>query len=225
LEVLFGDQPALTPAANFYQRILADDPDGALKQAEALMKDMRLVDYYDTVALAGMRLARNDLMRGVIQPDQLERIREALLDVIDGCEDLEELARPEPAVPDAAKPRPDCGEGDTGVEFCAGAEATQHTHMAILCIAGRGALDELLAAATVQLLQRQGIAAETAGYERFSRRRAGEIEVGASTTICVVSLDAGQATAYLRILLRRLHQRAPPGGASSGLPVWERRRR
>lgn len=218
LEVLFGDQPALTPAANFYQRILADDPDEALKQAEALMKDMRLVDYYDTVVLAGMRLARNDLMRGVIQPDQLERIREALLDVIDGCEDLEELARPEPAVPDAEKPRPDSGEDDTGVEFSAGTEATQHTHMAILCIAGRGALDELLAAATVQLLQRQGMAAETAGYERFSRRRAGEIEVGASTTICVVSLDAGQSTAYLRILLRRLHQRAPLAALVLGFP-------
>jgi hypothetical protein len=79
----------------------------------------------------------------------------------------------------------------------------------ILDLLRRNALDELFAAATVQLLQRQGIAAETAGYEQFARRRAGEIEVGASTTICVVSLDAGQTTAYLRILLRRLHQRAP----------------
>jgi hypothetical protein len=81
--------------------------------------------------------------------------------------------------------------------------------MAILCIAGRGALDELLAAATVQLLERQGIAAETAGYERFSRRRAGEIEVGASTTICVVS-RCRTVDRLLRILLRRLHQRARP---------------
>ena len=36
LDVLFGDRPALTPAENFYQRLLANDPKEALVQAETL---------------------------------------------------------------------------------------------------------------------------------------------------------------------------------------------
>jgi len=39
--------PALTPAQNFYLRLLAHDPDEAAAQAEFLMKDRPLGDYYD----------------------------------------------------------------------------------------------------------------------------------------------------------------------------------
>ncbi|WP_429363130.1 hypothetical protein [Paraburkholderia sp. GAS32] len=38
IDVLFGDRPPLTPPTNFYQRILADDPQEALQQAETLLK-------------------------------------------------------------------------------------------------------------------------------------------------------------------------------------------
>ena len=46
LDVLLGDRPALTPVENFYQRILAGDPDEARDQAEKLLKDRPLVAYY-----------------------------------------------------------------------------------------------------------------------------------------------------------------------------------
>ncbi|MCX4150310.1 MULTISPECIES: hypothetical protein [Paraburkholderia] len=59
IDVLFGDRPPLTPPTNFYQRILADDPQEALQQAETLLKEMPLVEYYDSVALEGLKLARN----------------------------------------------------------------------------------------------------------------------------------------------------------------------
>ncbi|MGH9561113.1 MAG: AI-2E family transporter, partial [Terracidiphilus sp.] len=39
LDVLLGDQPALTPAEGFYQRMLAGDPDEAVRQAEEFLKD------------------------------------------------------------------------------------------------------------------------------------------------------------------------------------------
>jgi hypothetical protein len=41
LDVLFGDQPALTPAQNFYQRLLANDPTQALVRAETCCKSAR----------------------------------------------------------------------------------------------------------------------------------------------------------------------------------------
>ena len=182
LEVLLGDRPPLAASTNFYQRILADDPDETLRQAESLMTEMSVLDYYDTVMLEGLRLAHADIMRGVILPEQLGRIKEALADIIDGFEDIDETAVSEASIPASAK---------------------------VLCIAGRGELDELVAAATAQLFARENIRVEQAAYDQFSRGRKEEVDLSSMTTICVVSLDAAQSTAYLRILLRRLHQRAP----------------
>jgi predicted PurR-regulated permease PerM len=210
LEVLLGDRPPLSPPTNFYQRILADDPDEALRQAETLLKDMTLAEYYDTVMLEGLKLAHNDMMRGVIQPEQLDRIREALLDIIDGLEDIDEPVRdapisggddgPVPSLPPARE-----AAGIAAVAAASGAPAFGP----VLCVAGRGGLDELVAAATVQLLSRAGIQAEAASYEPFSRTRFSPENLPAMGTICITSLDAGQSNVYLRILLRRLRQRAP----------------
>lgn len=49
LDVLFGDNPGLTPAGNLYQRLLANDPLEALQQAGALLKECSLTAYYDDV--------------------------------------------------------------------------------------------------------------------------------------------------------------------------------
>ncbi|KND57680.1 transport protein [Candidatus Paraburkholderia schumanniana] len=84
LDVLFGDRPALTPAENFYQRLLANDPDEALVQAESLLRERSLIAYYDEVALEGLRYAYNDVLRGVVTSDQLRRINESALDIIEG---------------------------------------------------------------------------------------------------------------------------------------------
>ena len=78
LDVLLGDRPALTPVESFYQRMLAGDPDEALDQAEALLKERSLSSYYDEVALKGLQLAANDLQRGVLNQVQLERVKESI---------------------------------------------------------------------------------------------------------------------------------------------------
>lgn len=200
LEVLFGDQPPLTPPANFYQRILADDPDEALEQAESLLKDMPLVDFYDSVVLDGLRLAHNDLMRGVIKPEQLTRIKEALVDILDGLEDLaDQVGQGASVASGGAESEP--SPQDLRLAF--------DTDNRILCVAGRGMLDGLLATALVQLIRKTGVIADMANHDQFSRTRLNEVNLSGTTTICIVSLDAEQSAAYTRILLRRLRQRAP----------------
>ncbi|CAD6553224.1 hypothetical protein LMG27952_05408 [Paraburkholderia hiiakae] len=208
-EVLLGDRPPLAASANFYQRILADDPDEALKQAESLMAEMSLVDYYDTVMLEGLQLARADMLRGVILPDQLGRIKEALADIIDGLEDIDETVKASTA-----------GDGNKAVSRSPAVQLESPTATAsfgfqtyadtnVLCIAGRGDLDEIVAIAMIQLLGREGIPARQSSYAQFSRQRMAEVDLSATTAICVVSLEAQESTAYLRVLLRRLRQRAP----------------
>jgi predicted PurR-regulated permease PerM len=47
LDVMFGDQPALTPPELVYQRMLAGDPVEAAEQAQKFLKERPLVAYYE----------------------------------------------------------------------------------------------------------------------------------------------------------------------------------
>src|SRR5690348_14837287 len=82
LDVILGDRPALTRVENFYQRMLANDPDEALDQAELLLKERSLTAYYDEIALKGLQLAANDAQRGVLNANQLERIKNGMRDLV-----------------------------------------------------------------------------------------------------------------------------------------------
>src|SRR3954471_6274699 len=82
LDVILGDRPALTPVENFYQRMLANDPDEALDQAELLLKERSLIAYYDEIALKGLQLAANDAQRGVLNADHLRRIKKGMHELV-----------------------------------------------------------------------------------------------------------------------------------------------
>ncbi|MBP0590037.1 AI-2E family transporter [Paraburkholderia sp. LEh10] len=195
LTVLLGDQPALTPAQNFYQRLLADDPHEAIVQADRFLKDMPLVRYYDDVAREGLRLARNDALRGVFSPEQLARMNETLLDIVENLEQVE-------GMPEA---RPDTGAPDALPALLPEDAARQR----IVCVAGRGAFDEVTMAIAVQLLTRRGFVPILANYAQFRRGHAGSHGVEGAAIVCVVTLDAPEAPPYLRNLLRRIRERAP----------------
>ena len=78
VDVLLGDRPPLTPVESFYQRVLAGDADEAQDHAELLLKERSLSSYYDEVALKGLQLAANDAQRGVLRPEQLERVKDTI---------------------------------------------------------------------------------------------------------------------------------------------------
>jgi predicted PurR-regulated permease PerM len=64
LDVLLGDQPALAPSVSFYQRLLADDREDAIRvvEAHAASKDMESVP--DDVIIPALRMARRDRKDG-----------------------------------------------------------------------------------------------------------------------------------------------------------------
>ncbi len=112
LDVLLGDRPPLTPVENFYQRMLASDPDEARDLGEAMLKERSLSSYYDEVALKGLQLAANDFARGVVTPAQLENIRNSARALV---EDFEDHPDAEPAGDDATvnpSATPDLGRAD-----------------------------------------------------------------------------------------------------------------
>jgi predicted PurR-regulated permease PerM len=66
IDVLLGDEPALTQEESFYQAMLAEHPDEAAHQAEEMLKDISLAAYYDEVAIKGLALAQLDVNRGAV---------------------------------------------------------------------------------------------------------------------------------------------------------------
>ena len=220
-DVLLGDRPPLTPVENFYQRMLAGDPDEVRDVAEAMLKERSLSSYYDEVALKGLQLAANDFARGVVTPAQLDNIRASARSLVEDFEDHPD-AEPErddkavnpsetptlaerthtrtEAVPGQAPPRdalPEAWRGEAPV----------------LCVAGRGPLDEASSAMLAQLLRKHGLGARVTPYQAVSREGIRNLDFAGVAMVCVSYLDITGNPAHLRYLLERLKRKAP------GVPV------
>jgi hypothetical protein len=214
LDVLLGDRPALTPVENFYQRALAGDPDEAQEQAEVLLKERSLCSYYDEVALKGLHLAAADVRRGVVTVSQLERIREAVIDLVEGLQDHTDvepapqqqqatratrLSAAEQQLPREPRPKlPDAAE----------IPEAWRVEGSILCIAGRGPLDEISAILLAQILRKHGMGARVVPYAAVSRREIATLEVTGVRMICVCSVELRGVPSNLRYLLQRLRRKA-----------------
>jgi hypothetical protein len=131
-----------------------------------LLKERSLSSYYDEVAIKGLRLAATDVLRQVVTPLQLDRIRDALTDLVEGLDE-------HPDVDPAAS------ETDKDVVGATGAEQRLPKQPApdlplpvedgrppewrsvhpVLCIGGRGPFDGVVVEMFAQLLQKHAIGA------------------------------------------------------------------
>ena len=216
LDVMLGDRPALTPVESFYQRMLADDPDEAQDQAELLLKHRSLSSYYDEVALKGLQLAANDLQRGVLRSGQLERIREAIKELV---ADLDHHDDADPH-PDAAKEEalaPSFAEQGLPKQAAPKGSAPPFEDLpaawkadsAVLCLAGRGPLDEAASTILAQLLRKHGLGARVIDYESASRGRIASLAAEGVAMVCVSYLEISGSPSHLRYLMQRLKGRLP----------------
>jgi len=214
LDIMLGDRPALTPVESFYQRMLAGDQDEARDHAEYLLRERSLTSYYDDVALPGLELAAVDAQRGALSAEQLGRIKDTISELVEDLEghldkklpterpeDMAGLPRDERAVPNTQPP-----------EFLGPSDSLSVAWRGptpVLCVAGRGLLDEAVAAMLCQLLSKHGIGARIAPYEAATRGNINLLETGQVAMVCVSYLDISGKHAHLRYLLQRLRQRMP----------------
>ncbi|HEY1261503.1 MAG TPA: AI-2E family transporter [Stellaceae bacterium] len=214
-DVLLGDRPALTPTESLYQRMLAGDPDEAEEQAERYLADRPLSAYYDEVVLQALQLAAADISRGTLEAARLERFITAMDELIHDLGERTDL----PAETDAAE----TAEAEAAAELpsapaAAGEAAAEPlaSEAPVLCIAGRGPLDEMAAHMLAQLLGKHGLAARVVPHEAVSRTRIATLDL-AGAMMCVSYISAGGSTARLRNLLRRLRERQPAARLLLGL--------
>ncbi len=194
-DVLLGDRPALSEVHRFYQRTLANDPDEALDQAEKMLADRSLADYYDSVVLPGLKLAAADEARGTISRQRATEMTRSILSVIS---DLEEHV-------DAT---------DTGTSN----QRIQGTATGLIaCVPGRGPFDDVVSAMLAQLLAQRGVRARRIPHTSVSREMIAQLDLSAVTVIAVSYLELEGAPTHLRYLMRRLRHRAPHAALVTGL--------
>jgi predicted PurR-regulated permease PerM len=203
LDVMFGDHPVLTPGENLYQRLLANDAPDALAQAATMLEKCSLEAWYDTVMLECLRLACNDVARGVITPAQLTGVRLAALSVIRGLASTDSSG-----VELAPRKRRRTKASVRGVPFHDSPHEAFGDRASVLCFKGRGEFDGLVAAILAQLLHRRGIEVTSVPADRFLRRRVDEARTDRGKIICVVTLEWREPPPYLLNLVSRLRARS-----------------
>ena len=186
-DVLLGDRPALTPVESFYQRILANNPDEALAQAETLLTNRSLTDYYDGVVLEGLKLAVEDQARDTIDQAGAVRMTKSMMSVID---DLRPTATTQEPVT---------------------------TEVQAICVAGHGPFDDAVTAMLVQLLGQHGIDARRIPNAAVARETIATLDLTGVNVIAISYLELMGSPAKLRYLVRRLRERAPAARIIVGL--------
>ncbi|MGR6330330.1 AI-2E family transporter [Sphingomonas sp. XXL09] len=210
LDVLLGDRPALTPVERFYQRMLAEDPDEALEQAESQLATRSLTAYYDEVALAALKMAAADVERGAITHERAAKVVDSMLVLVDELREQDDTASPAQLGGSSLTPLP---EGDAGFQETAPstlplAPITWQADGSVLCIAGRGVLDDAVAAMLEQLLAKRGFGVSRVSHEAGSRVNIYRLDVSRARLVCISYLQISGSPSKLRYLIRRIRSRA-----------------
>jgi len=184
---MLGNEPVLAPDETFYQRLLANDPEEAIEQAEEFFKERSLAELFDDVALPALVRAQLDSDKGALSPERRLLFREGIRAL------LEDIAEGEAAATIAEHSTPPMLREAAG----------------IVCVAGRNELDEAAASLLVHLLRAEhsvdtadALPAEALTSDRY--RSALE----RASVICL-SLVSTNSPVRARYLVRRLCRRAP----------------
>ncbi|MBA4784887.1 MAG: AI-2E family transporter [Rhizobiales bacterium] len=216
LEVLFGSEPVLDPKERLYQRLLAGDPDEATDHAEEILEKDYLEDYYGTVAIPALLLAEQDRRRGVLKPEQMERVFGTAMTLVSNLEEIAQEEEHEDGH-EAGKATEETPLAPATGAAAGDAELPDGTGKTILCVGGRGPLDDASAAMLAQVLQVQGADVVAARHSDVADRRGKDIVPQGvdGIIICFLNEDSGK---YARILVRRFKRRHP--GVRVGAVLW-----
>jgi predicted PurR-regulated permease PerM len=193
IDIMFGDQPPLTPQQVLYQRMLAGDPVEAADHAGRSLKKMSMFDYCNDVLFGALKLAQADLERDRLDP---ERIANIAICVDELLEDLIELDADSAA---RDKTRTDIpADASSKVVRLAGREPSR----TVVALPGVGKLDRQAAMIIAFILAREG--SKTAVPEQSTPALA---DFGNAAAICVCHVSPLNDSLQ-RYTLRRLRRSA-----------------
>ena len=209
LDVMFGDEPVLTPTELVYQRMLAGDAVETADQAELYLQQDTLQSFYENVLVQSLRLAHSDFERGEVEEERLARMRRVAAEIIDDLDVHKDVT-----------PKPPKDESLTGgIATSADAKSSPDEPAArdlapgwqgdspVLCVPGHGPLDDTLALIVAQLVRRHGLGARAAAANALSMTRIFSLETEGVALVCVCYLAARPAE--IRYAIKRLRRGFP----------------
>jgi hypothetical protein len=189
-----GDEPPITPAVAYYQRLLAEDRAEAVRVATAAAKDQPLEAVYDGVIVPALRLARNDRRQDLLPEEDQREVWEATREIVDELAATYHAARAA-AADHTAERVPEAPPPARNVRVLAvpvGDEAD---------LLGLVMLQHLLSPErwTLDLTSPHLLAAEVLALVEETR----------PAVVCLGALPAGSRSTHTRYLCKRLRARFP----------------
>jgi len=176
--VLLSDESVLHPGAQFYQRLLVGDLDGARALVDTHLKEKSVTELYEEMLLPALSLTTQDAYRGNLTPEKRDFIYENIREVLDELAELE-------AIP---------------AEQLAGGKP------AVVCVPARDASDEIAATMLQQRLLAGGITAEVLSSKVLVSELVDQI-AELSPHVVFISSVPPFAGRYASNLCKRLHSR------------------
>jgi predicted PurR-regulated permease PerM len=195
-DILFGDEPVLSPHAQLYQRLLAGDEVEAQARAEEALEETALPAFVQTMLVPALLLAQDDRDKGMLSPTQEERFARLALTLVD---DVERTAVTELSEEDAPSEPAATWPAD------------------LICVGGRWQADDVSAAALAVSLRARGAEARTAGARTLAPARMDELALTATSTLILCFLDPSPSRASL-LHVRRLKRAFPH--VRIGVLIW-----
>ena len=147
LSVLLSDEEALTPAEDFYHRLLTIGEQDELEFVESYLKANSLTALYDSVFVPVIIATETDHRLELLDDEQRLVIEQSLRDIIEDLGTRPQVTSKIDAHKAVAEDMPSPGPGP---------------QFRVYCLPARADRDELAGAMLTQLLQQQGFAAQNA---------------------------------------------------------------
>ena len=194
LDVMFGDEPALTPAELVYQRMLARDPVEAAEQARNFLKQKPLLAYYDEVLVPGLGSRRPTPSAdcSTTSAPCVSAMRSRKSSTI-SARTRTRSSRPRRTSQRAKKrrrwlksTRPKSHSRRTRRACPSNGERSSRC----LCIPGLGLLDEAVALMVAQLIERDGIGARVEQADALSVSRIFSLDTKDVALVCLCYVES-----------------------------------
>jgi hypothetical protein len=209
-DIVFSDQPALTPSELFYQRMLAKDAIEAAEEAEKFLKRRSLSAYYDEVALKGLLLCQQDASRGAVDGVRLAYFKTTVDEFLDDLSDHDDLIPEQPAAKTSAVRDEEKPDGEIAFPVLASEDlrAEWRVGTPVLCIGGQNAVDDAAGAMFAQLLIKHGVNARVETSEALTSAGIFRLDTSGLLLVCL-SYVSPSTPAHMRFAIRRLRRRLP----------------
>ena len=202
LDILLGDEPALTESALLYQRLLALDQREALSIIEIYLRDKPLVDLYDKVIVPALVMAEQDRHGGQLESRHQDFILQSIHEFVTELSD----SHPFPSGKQAARRVVPAGDP----------AQPARREQRVFSLAAHDSADEIAAAMLAQLAERNGFPALAFPYTDSAATLLEGLDPQIGDVICISSIPP-LALTHARTLGQAVHDAFPEATLFTGL--------